>query len=70
MLRETRDVDNGQSTPSCWQTTNPYLVLGLAAVGNGQLTAMSHLDDEDLCARLAVTTSGSSVPASLAAPTG
>lgn len=51
-----------------------YLVFGLAAVGDEHLAVMSHLaevlDDEDLCARLAVTTDEDFVRETLAAPTG
>ena len=51
-----------------------YLVFGLAAVGDQHLAVMSHLaevlDDEDLCARLAVTTDEGFVRETLATPTG
>ena len=51
-----------------------YLVFGLAAVGDQHLAIMSHLaevpDDEDLCARLAVTTDEDFVRETLAAPSG
>ena len=49
-----------------------YLVFGLAAVGEEHLAVMSHLaevlDDEDLCAGLAVATDESYVQETLAAP--
>lgn len=49
-----------------------YLVFGLAAVGEEHLAVMSHLadvlDDEELCARLAVATDAEYVRETLAAP--
>lgn len=49
-----------------------YLVFGLAAVGEEHLAVMSHLaevlDDEDLCAGLAVATDENYVQETLAAP--
>ena len=51
-----------------------FLVFGLAAVGEEHLAVMSHLaevlDDEDLCARLAVTTDADYVREALSAPDG
>ena len=49
-----------------------YLVFGLAAAGEEHLAVMSHLaevlDDEDLCARLAVATDADYVRDTLSAP--
>ena len=51
-----------------------FLVFGLAAIGEEHLAVMSHLaevlDDEELCARLAVTTDVGYVREVLASPAG
>ena len=51
-----------------------FLVFGLAAIGEEHLAVMSHLaevlDDEELCARLAVTDDVGYVREVLASPTG